>query len=91
VFDERDACGRPVDSSIAAERPRLIPMGIVNKAASRVPTWAANAECRGHRDVNLFPKRGASPEPAKVVCAAYRVRRARPIRRDVRGSDPCAT
>lgn len=39
-------------------------------SALRRPEWHARAACRGRDDVDWFPERGESLEPAKAVCAA---------------------
>lgn len=38
------------------------------------PTWQARAACRGMDTAMFFPERGASPRPAKAVCADCEVR-----------------
>lgn len=32
------------------------------------PDWMHDGECRHHPEVNFFPERGESPEPAKTIC-----------------------
>lgn len=38
------------------------------------PTWASDAACREHPEVNFFPERGESTVAAKLVCAGCLVR-----------------
>lgn len=38
------------------------------------PAWQRDAACLEHPEVNYFPERGGSLEPAKAVCAGCLVR-----------------
>lgn len=40
----------------------------------RQPSWAADAACREHPEVNFYPERGESLTPARAVCARCLVR-----------------
>jgi WhiB family transcriptional regulator, redox-sensing transcriptional regulator len=56
--------------------PRLAPIlaGIVEQVIRSVPPWQADAACREHPDVNFFPARGESEDPARDVCSGCLVR-----------------
>ena len=47
---------------------------VLDLLARARPAWHADALCREHPEVNFFPERGESAEPAKAVCARCAVR-----------------
>lgn len=43
-------------------------------ALIRRPSWQADAACIEHPEVNFYPERGESTEPARAVCSGCLVR-----------------